>query len=101
MDRSYFCNVVNICLILSILFPAASAAGSTCYSPSGLKTTAQACNTTAQVSTCCEPGFACLSNGLCTPGPDNTEVLPFKYFKSGCTDREWGEGCPQFCAGRM
>lgn len=87
--------------IFLILIKDTLAAGSTCYNSFGLvQPNSQRCNVTAEVSTCCDPGFVCLSNGLCTPGPDNDEVLQYKYLKSGCTDKEFGERCPTFCPNR-
>lgn len=43
---------------------------------------------------CCAEGFECLSNGLCNDYRyENYE----RVLRGGCTDKDWGEGCPQTC----
>lgn len=43
---------------------------------------------------CCAEGFECLSNGLCNDYRyDNYE----RVLRGGCTDKNWGDGCPKTC----
>jgi hypothetical protein len=93
-------GIVALSLSFFVLFGSAAASGSKCFNPAGQETSAQVCNVTAEISMCCDEGFACLSNGLCTQGPDFRGQSPFNYYRSGCTDEEWdSESCPQFCLG--
>ena len=72
-----------------------------CYFPDG-KTIASGfspCENTSGNSTCCQRGFACMSNNLCelTPyasaGPGQTT-----YVRGSCTDPSWNDpSCPSFC----
>ncbi|KAF2115078.1 hypothetical protein BDV96DRAFT_600213 [Lophiotrema nucula] len=75
-----------------------AASNSTCYYPAGLENRGIPCNPDAEVSSCCGPGFVCLSNGLCTPGKDDKKTYRYKYYRSGCTDPTWNStDCPQYC----
>ncbi|KAF2802132.1 uncharacterized protein BDZ99DRAFT_483148 [Mytilinidion resinicola] len=78
----------------------AAASNLTCYYPDGLENRGDACNPTSSVSQCCGPGFVCLGNGLCLPGPEDTKSYDWKYYRSGCTDPIWASPtCPNFCLG--
>lgn len=78
-----------------------AASNSSCYYPSGLETRGSACNPNAAISSCCGPGFVCLSNGLCEPGPENKKSYKYEYYRSSCTDSSWNStSCPQYCVGR-
>ena len=70
-----------------------------CYYPNGKpESNLVACNqTSGAVSSCCSIGDTCHTNGLCKNDehPDNG-----LYWRDGCTDSSWGEGCPQMCTGR-
>ncbi|PSN70932.1 hypothetical protein BS50DRAFT_618095 [Corynespora cassiicola Philippines] len=90
-------------VLLSTIFAfscLASAASNSCYYPSGKENRGRPCFPDADVSVCCGPTFVCLSNGLCSPGPDTRRAYAYKYYRSGCTDPTWSSSsCPQFCAG--
>lgn len=76
------------------------AANSTCYYPNGEKNNGGACNSNAEVSSCCGPTFVCLSNGLCQPGPDSKRTYSYNFYRSGCTDATFNStSCPRFCVG--
>lgn len=51
------------------------------------------CDPAASVSTCCNPGDLCLSNGLCLNAVANN-----RYTVQGCTDPNWpAPGCVRYC----
>lgn len=54
------------------------------------------CDPKAEVSSCCTPGFICLSNGLCEPSVNGSQYLT-PYFSSTCTDYSWNS--PSVCVG--
>lgn len=74
---------------------------STCYFPNGNTTNDAACNSNSTSSTCCGPGYACLSNNICALTENvNSDIMktsPF-YVRGGCTDKTWSsKDCPNFC----
>jgi hypothetical protein len=78
-----------------------SVVSSTCYFPNGNETNDVGCSDSATGSACCGPGYACLSNNLCTltehVSSDVAKNSPF-YVRGGCTDKKWtGRDCPKFC----
>ncbi|KAF2263884.1 hypothetical protein CC78DRAFT_262699 [Lojkania enalia] len=76
------------------------AANSTCYYPSGLENKGSPCDSDSEISSCCGPGFVCLSNGLCLPGPELKQEYRYEFYRSGCTDASWNSTqCPQYCIG--
>jgi len=101
--RQHFSETHFLYLFLALyLFTDISvASNTTCYFPDGLESKGSPCNPTANVSTCCGPGFVCLSNGLCTPGPNDRKTYDYKFYRSSCTDSTWkSSACPNFCLGR-
>ncbi|KAF2495400.1 hypothetical protein BU16DRAFT_389474 [Lophium mytilinum] len=77
-----------------------AASNLTCYYPDGLQNRGNACDPTSAVSQCCGPGFVCLGNGLCLPGPTVRKDYDWKYYRSGCTDPTWDSPtCPDICLG--
>src|SRR5262245_38555292 len=76
---------------------------SACFFPNGDTVDDTPCKSGDGNSTCCGPGYACLSNGLCAV----SEYLSFANFYSwesgwfvrgSCTDKSWTDpACPQFC----
>ncbi|KAF1986958.1 hypothetical protein K402DRAFT_393111 [Aulographum hederae CBS 113979] len=87
-------------ILLSSLFQAATASNGTCYFPNGVESSGSPCNPDAPESVCCGPGFVCLSNGLCTLGPDLRKTYRYEYYRSSCTDATWNStDCPAFCHG--
>lgn len=59
------------------------------------------CNPSAPISSCCQSGWNCLSNGLCEPG-DNTHPNPTSW-TGFCTDPLWGNttACPKICQNNL
>ncbi|KAF2803423.1 uncharacterized protein BDZ99DRAFT_468373 [Mytilinidion resinicola] len=49
------------------------------------------CDPAASVSACCVAGESCTGSGLCYS--DSGAV-----YRGGCTDRNWGDACPQYCS---
>ncbi len=85
--------------IFSTLFTLASPANY--YYPNGdIKTSHSACNESAEVSTCCNPGDLCLSNGYCFQ-----QFRPWgdRVTHGSCTDLTWeSNSCPYYCSdGRL
>ncbi|KAM0803338.1 hypothetical protein BDR22DRAFT_886712 [Usnea florida] len=55
------------------------------------------CDPSASTSNCCQPGWLCLSNGLCEPNNDfNRNPVTWTGF---CTDPQWDNttACPKVC----
>ncbi|KFY32920.1 hypothetical protein V495_08607 [Pseudogymnoascus sp. VKM F-4514 (FW-929)] len=86
--------VFVLCLLLSQVSPAQSAV---CYDSSGLASGPESkkpffpCESDAGVTSCCEPGDICFSNGLCSPGPALKASHPpgfyiTTFFWNACTD---------------
>ena len=101
--RQYFSEThfLYLFLALYLLADISIASNTTCYYPDGLESKGSPCNPTANVSTCCGPGFVCLGNGLCTPGPNDRKTYDYKFYRSSCTDSTWkSSACPNFCLGR-
>jgi hypothetical protein len=73
----------------------------TCYFPNGNSTEDASCNPGAAHSTCCGPGYACLSNNVCAITDHVTpeiRKLSTYYVRAGCTDKTWSaKECPSFC----
>ncbi|ORY54722.1 uncharacterized protein BCR38DRAFT_147102 [Pseudomassariella vexata] len=53
------------------------------------------CNLTAEVTNCCSPWDYCMSNGLCMDA-----VIDNVISQQGCTDKDWGEPCFNYCEGK-
>ncbi|KAF2738564.1 hypothetical protein EJ04DRAFT_509453 [Polyplosphaeria fusca] len=88
---------IGLCF-LALLTGFFARADSTCYYPNGAENRGLPCNSNATVSACCGPGFICLSNGLCSPGPETQRNYRYDFYRSGCTDQSWNSTkCPQFC----
>ncbi|KAF2865696.1 hypothetical protein BDV95DRAFT_599403 [Massariosphaeria phaeospora] len=90
--------ILSIAFGLSLLTPIIDAA---CYFPDGQTIHDTPCNPGATHSTCCGPGYACLSNNVCaltehvTPGERKFSSY---YVRASCTDRNWAaKECPSFC----
>lgn len=60
----------------------------TCYYPDKTVSPDTPCNSSAEVSSCCNQNALCLSNGLCYQGVTS---------RGSCTDRSWGSDCPLYC----
>ena len=99
--RNFRKHFLYFFLALYLFADISIASNTTCYYPDGLESKGSPCNPTADVSTCCGPGFVCLSNGLCTPGPNDRKTYDYKFYRSSCTDPTWkSSACPNFCLGR-
>ena len=74
----------------------AAGASDLCYTPDGLSDSSQwACGNKLRgsFSTCCDDGWACLSNGLCADPSDNST-----FRRGTCTDSTWSSPvCPHVC----
>ena len=84
----------------SVSIMAASSSKRTCYgSDEAVFSGAIPCNPQAEVSNCCLFTDICYSNGLCAPGPGQTNWGPTPYYTGYCTDRSWSNGtaCPHIC----
>ncbi|OAF98689.1 uncharacterized protein CC84DRAFT_420401 [Paraphaeosphaeria sporulosa] len=68
--------------------------GESCYYPDGSTDSGHFACSTGGTSVCCAEGFECLSNGLCN---DYRYENYTRVLRGGCTDKDWGEGCPQTC----
>ncbi|OCL01450.1 hypothetical protein AOQ84DRAFT_6704 [Glonium stellatum] len=94
--------ILYLFLTLCLLVGVSAASNTTCYYPDGLESKGLPCNPTADVSTCCGPGFICLGNDLCTPGPNDRKTYDYKFYRSSCTDATWkSSACPNFCLGPL
>ncbi|KAF2655380.1 hypothetical protein K491DRAFT_692976 [Lophiostoma macrostomum CBS 122681] len=86
-------------LFLLLLLP--SLITTSCYFPDGSTTQDTPCNPKSANSTCCGPGYACLSNHLCSVTsqvPLSIADLSPYYVRASCTDPTWtSTECPQFC----
>jgi len=92
--------ILTLSLVLSCFGLALAAANDTCYNKDGIEiNTAFACGSTAAASQCCYWGWICLSNGLCSPGPDAVNNGLTNYYRpDGCTDPTWSsENCFSGC----
>ncbi|MCJ1287490.1 hypothetical protein MMC26_006842 [Xylographa opegraphella] len=86
-------------LLLLLLCPFTSAASSPiCYAADGIQSANFACNPDQTYSACCMPGFECISNGLCAPGPNITGAIT-PFYVGDCTDPTWSSPeCLKQCA---
>ncbi|KAF2790677.1 hypothetical protein K505DRAFT_76750 [Melanomma pulvis-pyrius CBS 109.77] len=74
-------------------------AADTCYNKDGVQVNSLPCDPTAAAGPCCSLGWICLSNGLCSPGPNVTNNGFVDYYRpDGCTDPTWNtEACFSGC----
>lgn len=80
--------------LFTFLYFIVSAVGETCYYPDGSTDSGHFACSSGGTSVCCAEGFQCLSNGLCNDYRyENYE----RVLRGGCTDKNWGDGCPQTC----
>ncbi|MCJ1391372.1 hypothetical protein MMC18_004236 [Xylographa bjoerkii] len=85
-------------LLFSSLATAATSSSSICYAADGIQSANFACNPGQTDSTCCMPGFECISNGLCAPGPNITGAIT-PFYVGDCTDPTWSSPeCLKECA---
>lgn len=79
---------LSICLLL-VAHRVSSA--STCWHPDGenIADFDVPCDPFADVSPCCGSASYCMDNGLCY---DSGSIS-----RGSCTDKTWGDGCPQYC----
>ncbi|MCJ1398409.1 hypothetical protein MMC11_001607 [Xylographa trunciseda] len=91
----------TLLLLLSSLPTAAAAAAassSICYAADGVQSDNLPCYPDQTDSTCCMPGFKCISNGLCAPGPNITGAIT-PFYVGDCTDPTWSSPeCLTECA---
>jgi hypothetical protein len=83
-------------VLLSLLVFRVTHVVATCYNPDGSTTMEDVPCSSGHQSSCCHPGWACLSNGLCRNlnAPNDT----VGYVRGSCTDQSWRSGyCPNFC----
>ncbi|MCJ1433409.1 hypothetical protein MMC27_002769 [Xylographa pallens] len=86
-------------LLLLLLSSLASAASSSiCYASDGVQSANFPCNPDQTDSACCMPGFECISNGLCAPGPNITGTIT-PFYVGDCTDPTFSSPeCLKECA---
>jgi hypothetical protein len=80
--------------LLTLLHLIVGAVGESCYYPDGSTDVEHFACSTGGTSVCCAEGFECLSNGLCNDYRYNNYE---RVLRGGCTDKDWGDGCPQTC----
>ncbi|KAF2204922.1 hypothetical protein GQ43DRAFT_490844 [Delitschia confertaspora ATCC 74209] len=71
-----------------------------CYFPDGKTVASQdvPCNSNGGNSTCCGPGYACMSNNICKVTEYTQNVGTVQWIRGSCTDQNWNDGnCPSFC----
>ncbi|KAL4894191.1 hypothetical protein BDV59DRAFT_176010 [Aspergillus ambiguus] len=87
-------------IFLFLLQVITRASAQLCYNPNGSISNDRPCNSTAEVSVCCEDGFVCTENKLCQPMGwyDGSDGNPLQLIRSTCTDKTWKSGsCPGHC----
>lgn len=92
----------NRIFFLLLLFHLIACAVSICYYPDGsISPQDLPCSDNSDASTCCGPGYACLSNNICMATglvPEVQGVTISKYTRGSCTDKAWRSvNCPSFC----
>jgi hypothetical protein len=95
-----FTMLLALSLVLSHLGLALAAANDTCFNKDGIQIDdALPCDPTAAASQCCYWGWICLSNGLCSPGPEAVNNGLTDYYRpDGCTDPTWtSDSCFSGC----
>ncbi|KAG2421490.1 hypothetical protein HFD88_005465 [Aspergillus terreus] len=84
-------------LLLQVVIPISA---QLCYNPNGSISNDRPCNSSADVSVCCEDGFVCTENKLCQPMGwyDGSDGNPLQLIRGTCTDKTWKSGnCPGHC----
>ncbi|MCJ1384982.1 hypothetical protein MMC17_008100 [Xylographa soralifera] len=85
-------------LLLRLSSLVAVASSSICYASDGVQSDNIPCNPDQINSTCCMPGFYCISNGLCAPGLNITDTFT-PFYVGDCTDPTWSSPeCLKECA---
>ena len=91
-------SLLSLLLLLLSSSLTAAASSSICYASDGVQSANFACNPSQPNSTCCMPGFECISNGLCAPGPNITGAIT-PFYVGDCTDPTWSSPtCLKECA---
>lgn len=71
-----------------------------CYFPDGTLATGHTPCGSAKNSTCCDTGYACLSNHLCqyTKDAPGSKARKYQFLRESCTDQtHTSPECPRFC----
>lgn len=90
-------GVLTFGLVVFSIWPEANAA---CYYPSGKNAPNDIpCRDDTSHATCCGPGYACLSNGICqATGEEQGSRDASEFVRGSCTDESWrNSNCPLFC----
>ena len=89
-------TVLNKIILLYLSFRICSA--KSCYFPNGqLAGQDTPCYSSSNVSFCCGPGSACLSNKVCINTLNLADYISTKS-RGSCTDRSWiSNNCPKYC----
>jgi hypothetical protein len=73
--------------VFTFALPHVYAADPICYGQQGVQNDKMfSCQPSAPESACCAPGDICYSNGLCAPGPTESQNVDTPFFWNGCTD---------------
>jgi hypothetical protein len=94
--RAKTTRVLFVLLFVSLLRTSAAI----CYYPNGDPSPQDLpCQDETDHSTCCGPGYACLSNHICmATGLERQIPNAAKYDRGSCTDKTWRSSqCPNFC----
>ncbi|KAL2153526.1 hypothetical protein VTH82DRAFT_4681 [Thermothelomyces myriococcoides] len=94
--------VSTLVFVLSFAFCSLlQGARAACYYPNGdLAPNDSPCQDDSTHATCCEKGYACLSNGICKATGEELQKpgVMTEYVRGSCTDRTWrSSSCPLFC----
>lgn len=64
-----------------------------CYRPDGSSLPDQVPCSSSEYTHCCKTGSICLANGFCAPTAE-----PYVFYRGGCTNQRWDQGCPEYCS---
>ena len=87
--RMSYSSPSGLILLAIFSFVASQSSNLVCYDTNGVQTTSVPCLTNSSEGPCCSPGWICLSNGLCEPGPNVTNYGDTSFYRSDCTNPYW------------
>jgi hypothetical protein len=96
-SSTMFCEPLFV--LFSLLLFSISSVAARCWFPDGQTVATQdvPCSNSGN-STCCGPGFACLSNNICMATSYVINPPDVQFIRGSCTDQTWNDqNCPLFC----